>query len=183
MEHPKLREDWLSKYQPTGISKYQPTRISVTQLTSTLTFIPTLSTRQQIKHPATVVSDLILVFLPVWLFRNVHLDTKFRRRLLCVFAMALFATVFAIIRGVISLSIGGFVFLIWTAVEVRNSGLQHHHKTEDLIYIHLLDFRVPYGVQRIRHSPRPGRAGKQTRGLGGTGLLTYRAYYGATPQC
>lgn len=67
-----------------------------------------------------MVSDLILVVLPLWLLRNTHLDSRLRRRLLGVFALSLFSTAFAIVRGVCSFTVGGILTATLSAAEVRD---------------------------------------------------------------
>lgn len=69
-------------------------------------------------YPATVISDTLLIVLPIWILHTAKLDSGLRARLVAVFLISVAITVAAITHAAVSLIAGGVLGLLCCALEV-----------------------------------------------------------------
>jgi len=66
----------------------------------------------------TVVSDALLIFLPLLILRSVKIDLALRWRLLVIFCISIITTAAGIVHVAVSVTIGGMSSLLCAALEI-----------------------------------------------------------------
>lgn len=69
-------------------------------------------------YPATLISDALLVILPIWMLQIASFDSGLRARLLAVFSISVVITMAAITHAVVSMVVGGVPSLVCCIIEV-----------------------------------------------------------------